>query len=232
MPDADLSEQTSVGAHSCPAAIAANIAWRNAPSALTACKRACIAATAAWSFGSSSRGRKSRYPAVMVTPWPSAFGKRRLRPAPHGIASLAADGDCHEDICLGGRTRQYPLNPCTARQPGNAQTFFWRNFYMLAWDSAPGLSTARRYRDRRSMAMSLGSSVLQWKLARVARVGSEKSSLRPLIDVKIFLSKTYPSSECTMSVAQSQPKAAETRAYTASGRRKLPRRRLNIGGFS
>jgi hypothetical protein len=43
------------------------------------------------------------------------------------------------------------------------------------------------------MAMSLGSSVLQWKLARVARVGSEKSSLRPLIDVKIFLSKTYPS---------------------------------------
>ena len=87
---------TAVGAHSCPAAIAANIAWRNAPSALTACKRACIAATAAWSFGSSSRGRKSRYPAVMVTPWPSAFGKRRLRPAPHGIASLAADGDCHD----------------------------------------------------------------------------------------------------------------------------------------
>ena len=96
---------------------------------------------------------------------------------------------------------------------------------MLAWDSGPGLSTARRYRDRRSMAMSLGSSVLQRKLARVARVGSEKSSLRPLIDVKIFLSKTYPSSECTMSVAQSQPKAAETRAYTTSGRRQLPRRR-------
>ena len=50
---------------------------------------------------------------------------------------------------------------------------------MLAWDSAPGLSTARRYRDRRSMAMSLGSSVLQWKLARVARVGSEKSFEAP-----------------------------------------------------
>ena len=41
--------------------------------------------------------------------------------------------------------------------------------------------------------MSLGPSVLQRKLARVARVGSEKSSLRPLIDVEIFLSKTYPS---------------------------------------
>ena len=106
---------------------------------------------------------------------------------------LRPTGTVMTDICLGGRTRQYPLNPCTARQPGNAQTFFWRNFYMLAWDSAPGLSTARRYRDRRSMAMSLGSSVLQWKLARVARVGSEKSSLRPLIDVEIFLSKTYPS---------------------------------------
>ena len=105
---------------------------------------------------------------------------------------LRPTGTVMTDICLGGRTRQYPLNPCTARQPGNAQTFFWRNFYMLAWDSAPGLSTARRYRDRRSMAMSLGSSVLQRKLARVARVGSEKSSLRPLIDVKIFLSKTYP----------------------------------------
>jgi hypothetical protein len=64
---------TAVGAHSCPAAIAANIAWRNASSALTASERACIAATAAWSFGSSSRGRKSRYPAVMVTPWASAF---------------------------------------------------------------------------------------------------------------------------------------------------------------
>jgi hypothetical protein len=25
-----------------------------------------------------------------------------------------------------------------ARRPGNAQTFFWRNSYMLAWDSAPG----------------------------------------------------------------------------------------------
>ena len=42
---------TAVGAHSCPAAIAANIAWRNASSALTASERACIAATAAWSFG-------------------------------------------------------------------------------------------------------------------------------------------------------------------------------------
>ena len=30
-------------------------------------------------------------------------------------------------------------------------------------------------------------------VARVARAGSEKSSLRPLIDVEIFLSKTYPS---------------------------------------
>jgi hypothetical protein len=58
----------SLSAHSCPAAIAANIAWRNASSALTASERACIAATAAWSFGSSSRGRKSRYPAVMVMP--------------------------------------------------------------------------------------------------------------------------------------------------------------------
>src|SRR5262249_42983434 len=82
---------TAVGAHSCPAAIAANIAWRNASSALTASERTCIAATAAWSFGSSSRGRKSRYPAVMVTPW-----ERRLRPARHGIASLAADWDCHD----------------------------------------------------------------------------------------------------------------------------------------
>jgi hypothetical protein len=36
---------TAVGAHSCPAAIAANIAWRNASSALTASERACIAAT-------------------------------------------------------------------------------------------------------------------------------------------------------------------------------------------
>src|SRR6516225_10118871 len=45
---------TAVGAHSCPAAIAANIARRNASSALTASERACIAATAAWSFGSSS----------------------------------------------------------------------------------------------------------------------------------------------------------------------------------
>src|SRR5215469_12508909 len=33
---------TAVGAHSCPAAIAANIAWRNASSALTASERACI----------------------------------------------------------------------------------------------------------------------------------------------------------------------------------------------
>src|SRR5262252_3951684 len=47
---------TAVGAHSCPAAIAANIAWRNASSALTASERTCIAATAAWSFGSSSPG--------------------------------------------------------------------------------------------------------------------------------------------------------------------------------
>src|SRR6516225_10592584 len=57
----------AVGAYSCPAAIAANSACRNASSALTAAERARIAATAAWSFGSSSRGRKSRYPALMVT---------------------------------------------------------------------------------------------------------------------------------------------------------------------
>src|SRR5262249_37518876 len=69
-PAAGLS---AVRAHSCPAAIAASIAWRNASSALTASERACTAAMAAWSFASSSRGRKSRYPAVIVTPWHRPF---------------------------------------------------------------------------------------------------------------------------------------------------------------
>jgi hypothetical protein len=32
----------------------------------------------------------------MVTPWTSAFRKRRLRPTPPGMASLAVDRDCHD----------------------------------------------------------------------------------------------------------------------------------------
>ena len=80
---------TAVRAHSCPAAIAASIAWRNASSALTASKRACIAATAAWSFGSSSRGRKSRYPAVMDfrdhLRTTNVIGQNRLRNCSYGM---------------------------------------------------------------------------------------------------------------------------------------------------
>src|SRR5215472_12535335 len=116
---------TAVGAHSCSAAIAANIAWRNASSALTASERACIAATAAWSFGSSSRGRKSRYPAVMVTPLASAFRKRRLRPPRLASRHLRPTGTVMIDICLGGRTRQYPrIGGCQVSnlQPSSASS--------------------------------------------------------------------------------------------------------------
>src|SRR6516164_8028995 len=94
---------TAVGANSCPAAIAANIAWRNASSALTASERACIAATAAWSFASSSHGQKSRYPAVMVTPGHRYFDRPRM-----ASRHLRPTGTVLIDICLGGRTRQYP----------------------------------------------------------------------------------------------------------------------------
>jgi hypothetical protein len=89
---------TAVGAHSCPAAIAANIALRNASSALTASERACIAAKAAWSFGSSSRGRKGIGRFVN-----GDFNRLRMASPyfrPTGIVII--------DICLGGRTRQYP----------------------------------------------------------------------------------------------------------------------------
>ena len=70
-------------------------------------------------------------------------------------------------------------------------------------------------------------------VARVARAGSEKSSLRPLIDVEIFLVKNVPlplSVRCLW--RRSQPNAVEIRASTASGRRQLPPRRPNIDGFN
>jgi hypothetical protein len=42
-------------------------------------------------------------------------------------------------IVLAAIARMSPPVICSARRPGNAQTFFRENSYMLVWDSAPGV---------------------------------------------------------------------------------------------